>query len=328
MKKEAAKIITVFSCKGGVGKTTLTLNLAGIYSLMDKKVLIIDLDLNSGGIALSLNVDCDKTIFNVVDDISNNRYENMSGYISKYNDKIDVLPAPKDPRNAFKIDSKYIDMIITSCIYKYDVILIDTNHNLNAILLSALDKSDNTVFMITNDPVDLKNSRSMIAILDDNKFDNYKVVFNSSKDTGKDYFSLYDVKNIIRHNIDYTIDNSFYIKDIDKGEYSLIYIDNKLVNVVLKYNDVFMNSNSVKYIEKEEIPKEVLSLATNTHKISNYKDYLFMRIDIIKNESNYEIMEVELLDPNLYLNYIPDKKQRKEVYQYFAQSIKKRITKK
>ena len=119
-----------------------------------------------------------------------------------------------------------------------------------------------------------------------------------------------------------------YIKDIDKGEYSLIYIDNKLVNVVLKYNDIFMNSNSVKYIEKEEIPKEVLSLATNTHKISNYKDYLFMRIDIIKNESNYEIMEVELLDPNLYLNYIPDKKQRKEVYQYFAQSIKKRITKK
>ena len=64
MKKEAAKIITIFSCKGGVGKTTLTLNLAGIYSLMDKKVLIMDLDLNSGGIALSLNVNCDKTIFN------------------------------------------------------------------------------------------------------------------------------------------------------------------------------------------------------------------------------------------------------------------------
>lgn len=258
MKKEAAKIITVFSCKGGVGKTTLTLNLAGIYSLMDKKVLIIDLDLNSGGIALSLNVDCDKTIFNVVDDISNNRYENMSGYISKYNDKIDVLPAPKDPRNAFKIDSKYIDMIITSCIYKYDVILIDTNHNLNAILLSALDKSDNTVFMITNDPVDLKNSRSMIAILDDNKFDNYKVVFNSSKDTGKDYFSLYDVKNIIRHNIDYTIDNSFYIKDIDKYviEGEILTLNKKIR--ALKKSDIFkLTKLSSALLDTKKEKKEV-----------------------------------------------------------------------
>ena len=100
--------------------------------------------------------------------------------------------------------------------YKYDVILIDTSHNLTPITLSALDKSDNTLFMVTNDPVDLKNSRSMVAIFNDTGNDNYKILFNSSKDTGKDYFSLFDVKTIIKHNIDYTIDRSFYIKDIDK----------------------------------------------------------------------------------------------------------------
>lgn len=216
MKKDAAKIITMFSCKGGVGKTTTILNLAGIYSLMDKKVLLMDLDLNSGGIAISLNVDEKKSIYNAVDDISNNRFKQIEDYVCKYNEKIDVLAAPKDPRNALKIDSKYVNLVITSCMYKYDIILIDTSHDLSPVALTALDKSDNTLFMVTNDPVDLKNARSMIAIFNDTEKDNYKVVFNSSKDTGKDYFSLFDVKTIIKHNIDYTIDNSFYIKDIDK----------------------------------------------------------------------------------------------------------------
>ena len=216
MKKDAAKIITIFSCKGGVGKTTTLINLAGIYSLMDKKVLIMDLDLNSGGIATSLNVDVNKTIYNVVDDMGNNRFDGIENYVSKYNDKIDVLAAPKDPRDALKVDSKYIDLIIMSAMYKYDVILIDTSHNISPISLSALDNSDNTLFMVTNDLVDLKNARSMVAIFKDTEKENYKVVFNSSKDTGKDYFSLFDVKNIIKHNIDYTIDRSFYIKDIDK----------------------------------------------------------------------------------------------------------------
>lgn len=216
MKKETSKIITVFSCKGGVGKTTTTLNLAGIYSLMNKKVLIIDLDLNSGGISVSLNIDVKRNIYNVTTDMSNNKFDDIENYVTKYNDKIDVLSSPIDPRDSMKIDSKYINLIISACIYKYDVILIDTSHNLSPITLSALDRSDNVLFMITNDPVDLKNSKSMVSIFDDTENNNYKIVFNSSKDTGKDYFTLFDVKTIINHNVDYTIDHSFYIKDIDK----------------------------------------------------------------------------------------------------------------
>ena len=59
----AGKIITISSVKGGVGKTTMTLNLAGIYCELNKRVLIIDLDLYSGGIAASLNVKNKKDIY-------------------------------------------------------------------------------------------------------------------------------------------------------------------------------------------------------------------------------------------------------------------------
>lgn len=125
----------------------------------------MDLDLNSGGIATSLNVDVNKTIYNVVDDMGNNRFDGIENYVSKYNDKIDVLAAPKDPRCALKVDSKYIDLIIMSAMYKYDVILIDTSHNISPISLSALDKSDNTLFMVTNDPVDLKTQEVWLQYL-------------------------------------------------------------------------------------------------------------------------------------------------------------------
>ena len=48
--------IAVASAKGGVGKTITTLNLAGIFEMLQKKVLIVDFDLSGGGISTALNV--------------------------------------------------------------------------------------------------------------------------------------------------------------------------------------------------------------------------------------------------------------------------------
>ena len=63
MNNQNGKVITISSVKGGVGKTTLTINLAGLYFLMKKRVLIIDLDLYAGGIATCMNVDNKKDIY-------------------------------------------------------------------------------------------------------------------------------------------------------------------------------------------------------------------------------------------------------------------------
>ena len=64
------KIISVSSVKGGVGKTTILLNLAGIYCELGKRVLIIDMDLFSGGIAISLDIKNTKDIFMLVDSMA------------------------------------------------------------------------------------------------------------------------------------------------------------------------------------------------------------------------------------------------------------------
>ena len=212
----AGKVISVSSVKWGVGKTTTTLNLAGIYALLKKKVLIIDMDLYSGGIAVSLNVKNTKDIFMMIDSMGNNRFTELKKYVTSYNKYIDVLASPKDPREAGKIESKFIPIIFEIAKKEYDVILVDTSTALDEVNLTVLDYSYMSLFIITNDIVDLKNMTSLISIFKDNNKKNYLILLNNSRDTGKDYMSLYDIKEIINANIDYTISKNFYIKNIDK----------------------------------------------------------------------------------------------------------------
>ena len=211
-----AKIITVASVKGGTGKTTTALNLAGTYSLMKKKTLILDFDLYSGGIALSLNVDIKTDLYKLAYDMSVNEYKNINDYILNYNEYIDIIPAPKDPRYASKIEKKYISTILKKVVNKYDVIIIDTNHFLDATNLILFDKSDTIMYVINNSPLDIKNLKSMISIHKDMEKENYVVVLNESNTKLNEIFSNYDIKNIVKSNIDYTIPRTFYNKNINK----------------------------------------------------------------------------------------------------------------
>jgi len=211
-----ANIVSLFGVKGGIGKSITVMNLAGIANNLNKRVLIVDLDLYSGSIAIALDKKVNKTIYNFVDDYNNNRYENITDYITKYNEYIDFVSAPKDPRKANKINSEYIEIFLDKAKFNYDLILIDTNHILDEINLSVLDKSDKILFMVSNDVFDIKNMKSLISIFKDLDINKYKVILNSSCKLNKEYFSLYDIKDIIKTNIDYEISNKFYIKNIDK----------------------------------------------------------------------------------------------------------------
>ena len=116
-----------------------------------------------------------------------------------------------------KVDNgRYIPVIFDLAKKEYDVVLVDTYHILDEINLTALDYSYMTLFIITNDIVDLKNMKSLISIFKDTDKKNYLILLNNSRDIGKDYLSLYDIRTIIKNNIDYTLSKNYYIKNIDK----------------------------------------------------------------------------------------------------------------
>lgn len=216
MKGIKGKVIAVASSKGGVGKTIFATNLAGVYQYLKKKTLIVDMDLSCGGVNVMLNVDSDKTIYNLADDILNNRFKEAGNYVYHYSEYIDILPSCRDPRQGNKIDIKLIEQIISVYKNNYDVVILDTNHVPTNYTLESLDLADSILFMITDNPLDLKNSASLISILKDIKETGVYVVLNNSIKTGKEYFSKFDIKSIIQHNIDYILPSSMYVNNINK----------------------------------------------------------------------------------------------------------------
>lgn len=216
MEMRKSTIISVTSVKGGSGKTINLLNLAGVYHKMGKKVLIIDLDLYSGDVSAILNANNSKDIYNIFEDITNNNFKSIDNYIVNYNNSIDIIAAPKDPRYASKVNGNLISVILTKSENMYDVILIDTNHVLNVNNLIAFDKSSYILYVINNNSMNLKSMKTMVSIFNNIGKNNYKILLYEATNSIRGFYSELDIKTILKRNVDYTIPNTFFIKNIDK----------------------------------------------------------------------------------------------------------------
>ena len=83
-----------------------------------------------------------------------------------------------------------------------------------------------------------------------------------------------------------------FIEDINNGEYSIILFNNEIMYGIKRYPGVFTNRQSVEYINKDNIDKDIINIIKKVNGIEEYKDYCFMRVDIVDNK----VIEIELLD--------------------------------
>jgi len=214
MTNNKAKIIGISSLKGGVGKTTFTIWLSGIYASMNKRVLILDMDLYSGGVTTMLNLKIKKDLYDISDDLKDKTFTNINKYIIKYSDYINVIVGSKNLTNESKIDFRHFNKIIKHLESIYDVILVDTSQLVNS--KNILDKCDNVLYLVSNDLVSIKNTRNIVEMYKNMEKKNYFLILNNSLNKERRYFSNLDIKIMIKDNIDYVIPHKMYIENIDK----------------------------------------------------------------------------------------------------------------
>lgn len=168
-----AEIISIFSPKGGVGKTFIATNLAVSLSqkLKDKRVLLIDMDFEfPGDAATLLDLDPHNDLTELIFDWKKGNYsaEQLSEYIIHYNNTgLDFATffIKRSSRLYAHVDEKFLSCIINDFGSQYDYIIADNGRSYSKTLLHFLGLS-NLIFLVVNpDILSVYKTKEAINIL-------------------------------------------------------------------------------------------------------------------------------------------------------------------
>jgi pilus assembly protein CpaE len=175
------KIVTVFSPKGGTGKTVLATNLATALAKHEsKRTLLLDLDLQFGDAAIMLGLEPEKTIFDLVVAPGELDVEKLAGYTTRHPSGLDILPAPLRPEDAELVTEAKLARLLEVARESYDAIVVDTSPFFHGPMLATLDRTDELLLLCGLDVPTLKNVRLSLQTLELLSFptDRIRIVLN------------------------------------------------------------------------------------------------------------------------------------------------------
>jgi pilus assembly protein CpaE len=160
------RIVTVFSPKGGTGKTVTATNLATSFAKhAGKRTLLLDLDLQFGDAAIMLGIEPEKTIQDLVVAPGELDPEKLAGYTTRHASGLDVLPAPIRPEDAELVTEQKLARLLEVAKESYDVIVVDTSPFFHGPMLATLDRTDDLLLVCGLDVPTIKNVRLSLQTL-------------------------------------------------------------------------------------------------------------------------------------------------------------------
>jgi pilus assembly protein CpaE len=165
------RVITVYSAKGGCGKTTIATNLASVLTHdrdgdRDRRVCLLDLDLQFGDVGTSLRMNPTKTISQTLETDGPIDADRILENLLAYQGRFDVLLAPISPVDIERISSEFVSRLISTLQNHYDFIVIDTAPTLSEVMVRTLQESDLAILITTLDMSAIKNIKLTISALD------------------------------------------------------------------------------------------------------------------------------------------------------------------
>ncbi len=256
LELDTSKIITVYSNKGGIGKTTLATNLAlEIAKTTRNKVALVDLNLQLGDVSTFLNLNPSFDIAYIIKNLINKKEEVLLNAFEKCKDTdLYILSNPMNNEQAENITPLQIDLLFNTLKKIFPYIIVDLPSNIDANTLKVLDKSDYILFTsIVNIPA-IRNAQRCLNLFKSRNYSSDKVKLIINRYIENDDIKIQDIETTLNNEVYWKIPNNYFtiMESINKGLFvsdvnSSSNIANSFKDLALKISDDIVRETILQY---------------------------------------------------------------------------------
>ena len=206
---EPGTVVAVFSPKGGVGRTTLAVNLAvAAATELGKRVVVVDASFQFGDVGVLLNLNPkNKSIADLVPELeqAGNEVESIETFVINHSAGIRVLLAPPSPEMAELITPSGVKRVIEALRQTHELVIVDCTSYFNDTTLAILDTADIILTIISLEITSIKNMRLFLEVADQLGYEGGKVRLILNRADSALGIRVADVEHSIGRKIDESI---------------------------------------------------------------------------------------------------------------------------
>jgi pilus assembly protein CpaE len=203
---EPASVVAVFSPKGGVGRTTISVNLAVAVAQTGKRVALVDASLQFGDVGVLLNLNPrNKSIADLAGELQADQIDSLDTFMITHSSGVRVLLAPPSPEQAELIGGVAVKRVLQRLRTDFDLIVVDCPSSFNEPTLAVLDEADLILTLLTLEITSVKNMRLFLEVCEQLGYgsDKIRLVLNRADSTLG--IRVADVEHSIGRKVDHTI---------------------------------------------------------------------------------------------------------------------------
>jgi pilus assembly protein CpaE len=216
-----SRMISVHGPKGGVGTTTIAVNLAvAMYQQTGGRVALMDGSLLSGDVGVAMNIANENSIADVVAHLREIDADLLNSTLVKHASGIWVLPAPSELERAEQINGEETSAVLTGLRQHFDIVVADTSSRPDEHLLAALDQSDAVLVVCTPEIASLKNAARFLALAHELGYGDEKLKLTINRLSSQGSIPLRDIEANLRHKMAFGLpsDGIPVIEALNAGE--------------------------------------------------------------------------------------------------------------